>query len=296
MAKLPSEDTPRPSRVRIVRHASEDGRWEMARAAAHPALRGRVRGYCGWIEQMAAPLCRLEPATGDVPMILLFESPIRAIDTEDPACWTDYGSFVAGLSDSHALIGSTGPMAGVQVNFSPLGARLFLDRPLASLANRIVSLEDLWGAAGQRLAAMLADAPDWEARFDLLDREIGLRMARAAAVHPGLAWAVDELVRASGSTRIGRLVEEVGWSQKHFIARFEHEFGLTPKTVARVLRFDRALRVLRSGPVRLADLAVDCGYADQAHFSRDFRAFSGLTPTELIGSLLPDTGGIAAAR
>jgi AraC-like DNA-binding protein len=74
---------------------------------------------------------------------------------------------------------------------------------------------------------------------------------------------------------------------------FRRTFGMPPKTFARVLRFDAAVRRLRSGRVTgWADLAASCGYADQAHLAREFRALSGSPPSEFAMRLLPDGGGV----
>ena len=74
---------------------------------------------------------------------------------------------------------------------------------------------------------------------------------------------------------------ETGWSGRHLATGFRAEIGLTPKAAARVIRFDRARHLLVSqlavvgSDTRLADLAVACGYFDQAHLAREFRSLAG---------------------
>jgi AraC-like DNA-binding protein len=79
------------------------------------------------------------------------------------------------------------------------------------------------------------------------------------------------------------------------VTRFRDGVGLPPKAVARVRRFERVTRTLgaRSGHA-IAEIAYECGYADQAHLNRDFRAFAGTTPTFYAARLLPDGAGVAA--
>ena len=79
----------------------------------------------------------------------------------------------------------------------------------------------------------------------------------------------------------------MGWSDRQLAREFRREIGLPPKAAARVIRFDRARRLLPryNGAV----VAAECGYADQAHFVREFVAFAGMRPTrwlaEEVGNL-----------
>ena len=79
------------------------------------------------------------------------------------------------------------------------------------------------------------------------------------------------------------LADEVGWSHKHLISRFKQQVGLSPKTAARLVRFDRVLRSIEQpGAPGWERVAAEAGYADQAHLVREFRTFTGRTPTVFV--------------
>jgi AraC-like DNA-binding protein len=140
----------------------------------------------------------------------------------------------------------------------------------------------------------LHDAGTWQARFDLLDREIGTRIAAARRPASEVLCAWKRIVESGGLVTIGALVDETGWSQKHLISQFREHIGLAPKIFARVMRFGRAVdRLRRREHACLTELALDCGYYDQSHFDRDFRNFSGVTPTDLLRTL-QNSGGFSS--
>ncbi len=86
--------------------------------------------------------------------------------------------------------------------------------------------------------------------------------------------------RRTASANHLRLTERLGLSPKRFIQLFSQQVGLTPKVYCRVQRFQRVLQTVQlQQQVDWADVAAGCGYYDQAHFIRDFRAFSGFNPS-----------------
>ena len=282
---------PRP--LRILRDL-ERGEWELIDARPHPALRPHVVRYTGWFERRAAPLRRRELPSQYVPLIINFGSAIRVSRAADPARWDSYGSFTTGAYDSYVLVETAAGAGGIQVDFTILGARRFLGMPLSALTNRAISLDDVFGAAGRDLTAALYEAPDWDARFDLLDRAIAVRVESSQPLSGEVLWAWDRIVEHAGHLSIGSLATRLGWSRRRFVARFKEDVGLAPKVFARVLRFHRAVETLKARDSRrLSTVALECGYYDQAHFDRDVRAFAGVTPTELVRTLRPD-GGFAA--
>src|SRR5262249_34716066 len=130
--------------------------------------------------------------------------------------------------------------------------------------------------------------------FALIDAFLARRMLAAPRTPAGVEHAWSELMRSHGTVSVSRLVEDTGWSRRHLSARFREHVGVTPKGFGRILRFQRAARELvRPDGASLAEIALDCGYYDQAHLNRDFREFAGRTPTELMARRLPGSAGYA---
>jgi AraC-like DNA-binding protein len=260
--------------------APERARSPRVAAAPQPLLRSLLtRGYAGFTEA-TTPRRIVVPATTSVPLVVkLLDSPHRP-----PA-------FVMGASGSSTVLEGECAPSYVEVLLEPLGAYTLLGLPLDALSGRTVELVDVLGADGRRLAEQLREAPTWRQRFALLDRFLLLRLARGPRPSPEVGWAWERLVATGGAVPIRGIAEEVGWSHKHLIARFRQQVGLRPKTAARLVRFDGVLRRLdERRPLDWGQVAAEAGYADQAHLIREFRGFSGTTPTEFQARTLPHDG------
>jgi AraC-like DNA-binding protein len=265
----------------------------MASRPPAPALRGIVASYCSYEESTPGFTRRREIATDIVPVIIGLGPPIGVGSVDDDGPLEPHRVFVAGLGDSCSLVESPGHQHGVEIYFTPTGARRFLGCSMDELTGQVFELEDVIGAPARRLAEALDGLTDPQDRFDLLDAMICRRVAPAAPVPAAVEWAWRSLVAAGGRVPVRRLTEEIGWSHRHLVSQFRTHVGLAPKLAARVLRFRRAVDLLqRDDGRRLAEIAYDCGYADQAHLNRDFRQFAGSAPTDFLARRLPDGGGV----
>jgi AraC-like DNA-binding protein len=279
--------------VIVESHETPMGSWEFAQRAPHPALRADFAFYVGFEEHYHAPLRRLEVPWGGVALIVSLGPRHRMLDPERPErAARAHGSFVAGVHDRATIVEHDGVSRGLEVHFTPLGARRFLGVPGSELANRVVELEDVLGPAATRLAEQLAGAHGWAERFDHMDAAILARARAAPLLPPAVEWAWRRLRDSGGGTPIAGLAAELGCSRRHLARCFGAEIGLPPKALARVLRFERAVGLLRAGD-DLADVAYSCGYYDQPHFNRDFRELASTTPTDYVARIIHDGAGVA---
>ncbi len=259
------------------------------RVPAEP-LRPYVAWYTGYRQRGIAPARHRGLPSPFLTLIFTLDEPLTMLAHPDPGQPPgEFGTLLGGLHSTPALIAHDGAQSGIQVALRPLGTRTLLGLPAGELADLDVPAEAVLGGVCAELRARLLAAPGWRERFAVLD-EILLRRAGAwpGAVPdtPEVSWAWRELMRAGGTTRVSDLAAQTGWSGRHLTSRFRTEIGLTPKAAARVIRFDRARQLLirqvtvAGRETKLADLAATCGYFDQAHLAREFRALAGCPPSQ----------------
>ncbi|GAA3812370.1 AraC family transcriptional regulator [Streptomyces coacervatus] len=259
---------------------------EAVRAVPAPPLRGLVGWYSGY-RQRGIPHGRHRGLPSPwLTLIITLDEPLSMAAHPDPgAAPGDYPTLLGGLHLTPALIDVPGRQSGIQVALSPLGARVLLGLPAGELAGTDVHADDVLGAGVREVQDKVREAPDWAARFAVVDdwllhlmfRHDGAGTISASPVAD--AW--QRLLSAGGRLRIDKLAADTGFSERHLRNRFRVEIGLTPKAAARVIRFDLARRRLARLPGRpdLAGLAADCGYADQSHLDREFAALASCTPS-----------------
>jgi AraC-like DNA-binding protein len=262
-------------------HRPPDQAPTFVRRVPAPALRPFVSAIVGYAEHGPQPM-QLEAASLDVPVVIAFAGRFRIALDRPPGPADTLASFAAGLHPGFVTIASDGAAACVQLTFTPPGARLAFGLPMDALASRLVPLDDLPGLGLAALADRLAGLPGWPDRLAAAEAWAAARIRSGLAARTpdarATAHAYQLLARSAGAPRIAVLADRLGWSRKRLVARFHEEIGLAPKPLARILRFGKARRLAAAGPPDWADVAAACGYADQSHLTREFRALAGTTP------------------
>lgn len=258
------------------------GRWRVTRPWP-PQLRPFVRSYAGYWEAATSPYrVRLVPTGRAVVLINLGEpfAQVRRLGDASPNSEVT-GSLIVGLEDGPRVCEHPGGQEAIRLELTPLGAYRLFGVPMSELTNRAVELCDVLGPETGVLVERLAATVDWGARFDLLDIALSARLERGPDPAPEVRHAWWLLSRAGGAIPVARIAAEVGWSQGYLVRRFTEQIGLTPKMSARVLRFHRAMRLLTREGAHLTEVTAACGFYDQAHLNREFRALAGTTPGQM---------------
>jgi AraC-like DNA-binding protein len=209
-------------------------------------------------------------------VIALHEQPIAWSAAGNDKQWQRWtGAIVHGPQSRYYRAGPKPAGTVMGVAFRPGAAGAILGVPATELADRHVTLDALWGNGARELQERLALCPDANSALRLLELALRARLKRPLLMHSALTHALG----ANPAQVIEVLRAQSGYSHRHFIALFRSAVGLAPKQFSRIRRFSAAVRLLATQKTSLAALAADMGYADQAHFAREFRELCGVPPT-----------------
>jgi len=303
--------------LQIFEHHSCLGRWRVAQRRADPRLRGYVHGFVVSEGYLPTAVREWHIPSLEVAVVLNFASPHRTLNASDPRRASDYRSgWVVGLQSRYRLTEAAGARDFIVIRFTPIGAHLFLKIPMGLLRDRTIELEEIDGPWARLFENRVQATRGWGARLDLIELLIAERLTPASPPSSALVHCWQRLLEAPNKTDLALLSAESGCSRRHLIAQFHAHFGMAPKTISRIRRFNLAVglanRLGRNAvqhpagkpyldldskraarmDTRWADLALDAGYYDQSHFIKEFRAFAGVTPVEFLRRLQPGgTGG-----
>ncbi len=189
------------------------------------------------------------------------------------------GTIVVGAMLQARVFQHSGPSDMLGVRFVPGAAPLFLRNDAAELTAQVVAADALWSAAGA-LTERLREGHDLAGRLRVINAELRRRLQPDRA-NPAALQGMALIERARGQLRIDVLCRSLNVSERTLQRAFASQVGLTPKQAIRIMRFRGALRLMQAAPRRtLAHIALSGGYADQAHFTREFRELAALTPLE----------------
>ncbi len=191
-------------------------------------------------------------------------------------------AWVSAIRQDHLSISAHQNSEMLVIQFKPYGAFPVFHHSMAQLSDRVVVGADVLGGELLALRAEIYQAETPIDKLQLAEDWVIARLKLELAAPPGLVELIETLFREPES-RLSDVAAHYPASQKHFIDQFKKYVGVTPKVLQRIIRFNQILQQIQAEkPLVWSDIASLCGYADQSHFIREFRKFSGFNPGEFL--------------
>ena len=165
------------------------------------------------------------------------------------------------------------------VRFQTAGAQVFFDFSLNELTDKIENLPSVLGAKGKQIEDQIIHSISTQNRIALTEKLIIEKMRSKNRFDEAIAHAAKIIETTNGLISVEKLSKVVGVVSRQLERKFQKHIGISPKSLCRINRIQTVLNVMKSKQIESwADLTMDFGYFDQAHFIRDFKSFTGKTP------------------
>jgi AraC-like DNA-binding protein len=189
--------------------------------------------------------------------------------------------FIYGQATRHREIHSDEKFSATGIYFHPHALHSIFDFNAAELTDACISIDDV-SSVDRSLSDQLLSASSAGDHVALLSSFLQRQIIRRkSAADPVTQFALTEIIQSNGSTSLKDLQKKVGLSERGLERRFSQRVGVSPKMFSRICKFQASLNQLRNNEYdKLSDVAFEHEYADQSHFIRVFKEFTGLSPRE----------------
>lgn len=217
---------------------------------------------------------------GCMEMIIHFGDPYIQF-LEDGRQIIQPGSFVFGQITTPLVIAPSGVSGMVAARFLPEGFAPFSSLPASEMQNRAVPLEELYGSDGLGLGKSVLNSSSNEERIACIENFLIGKLTTTTAYDALAKETFNLLMQSKGQISVDSLVAHLQISRRQLERRLSTAIGLSPKQLSKIVRLQSALKLMEKNQhARLTEVAHEAGYFDQAHFIRDFREFTGVSPKQ----------------
>jgi len=244
---------------------------------------------CYWTleaPQEATPVKNTIVPDGCMKMIFHYGDPYKHYGESGDSTLLPSG-FVIGQLTQPYEVEPTGTTGTFFVCFHPNGFLPFATFPIKEMENTAVPLDKLFGDDGPTIAQQILSASSTPERITIIEAFLFRRLMDSEAYDRIVTSTIETILTANGQLSVNELSEQNKVSRRQLSRKFASDIGLSPKQLSKTIRLQATLKTLLTDkPTSLTDLAYENEYYDQAHFIKDFKEFTGLTPKEFYGDHL----------
>lgn len=194
-------------------------------------------------------------------------------------------ALVLGQTIAPFYIKPTGYVNTFAIRFYPHGFANFVTVPIKTLANKETPIEILFGEVNaKKLEQKIVQATDTNQRIKIIERFLLKKLSEQHTIDNIVRTTIDALLLTKGRVSINNILREDLSKRRQLERKFGKQTGLSPKQLGKLIRFQSALKMLLDEEENLVNIAYENEYYDQAHFIKDFKEFTGISPKEFLGN------------
>jgi hypothetical protein len=250
----------------------------------HPDLEAVVK--CYWTLEVPAETDaskqRIVP-DGCIELVFILGDDIKRYVTESEFVIQPRAVVIGQITEPF-YIQPTGYVNTFAVRFYPYGFANFISSPLHELTDKETPIDKLFEVdTANELEQAIIQAADTKERIAIIESFLTQTLNSKSTINTIVKTTIDALEATSGSSPIKAILKNDPTQRRQLERNFSQQIGVSPKQLGKIIRLQTALKMLlRDQPDKLSDIAYESEYYDQAHFIRDFKDFTGVTPTDFI--------------